>query len=306
MSINSVIVVKDSVNIFGNRLTTYEIETYRYIWAEVLTHKMLSKNAQSSRAVPVNSVLSINQSNPVEPIVWGKNKSGMSATESLSGLNRFCAKTVWKVAARFNFLVSKLLNKIGLHKMWANRVTEPFSRIKVVISGTEWDNFEWLRDDPEAAQPEIVDLARKIKEAKAKSNPFLLRPGEAHLPYVTTIRQDQRDELQYLDVNGEVLTLDQALKISASASAQVSYRKLDCTLEKALQVYQRLFDGPKPHYSPTEHAGIAVGKDGLNSWDVFDPSTWEKGISHVDKEGKFWSANFKGFIQHRKLLELEN
>lgn len=306
MSINKVSIVKDSVNIFGNRLTTYEIETYRYIWAEVLTHKMLSKNAQSSRAVPVNSVLSINQSIPVEPIVWGKNKAGMSATESLVGFRMFCSKGVWKAAAKFSFLASKTLSKLGLHKQWSNRLTEPYSRIKVVISGTEWDNFEWLRDDPEAAQPEIVDLARKIKELKAESIPFLLRPGEAHVPYVTTIRQDEEGDLQYFDVNGEVITLSRALKISASCLAQISYRKLDCTLEKAMRVYKQLFDGTKPHYSPTEHAGIAIGKAGLEVGDIFDPSNWERGISHIDKEGKFWSANFKGFIQHRKLLELEN
>ena len=55
MSFNTVKVIQDSVNTSGSRLITYEIETYRYIWAEVLTHKMLNKNAQSSRAVPVNS-----------------------------------------------------------------------------------------------------------------------------------------------------------------------------------------------------------------------------------------------------------
>ena len=45
MSFNSVQVIQDSINLSGNRITTYEIETYRYIWAEVLTHKILNKNA---------------------------------------------------------------------------------------------------------------------------------------------------------------------------------------------------------------------------------------------------------------------
>ena len=74
MSFNSVQVIQDSINLSGNRITTYEIETYRYIWAEVLAHKMLNKNAQSSRAVPVKSVISINESDPVTPIVWGRTK----------------------------------------------------------------------------------------------------------------------------------------------------------------------------------------------------------------------------------------
>ena len=171
MSFNSVQAIQDSINLSGNRITTYEIETYRYIWAEVLTHKMLNKNAQSSRAVPVKSVLSINESDPVTPIVWGKNQGGMSASEVLEGIELESAKALWAEAAKNAFIFSKRLSDVGLHKMWANRPTECYSRIKVVMTGTEWDNFEWLRDDPDAAQPEIVDLARKIKEAKANSVP---------------------------------------------------------------------------------------------------------------------------------------
>lgn len=301
MSFNSVKVIQDSINTSGNRLITYEIETYRYIWAEVLTHKMLNKNAQSSRAVPVNSVLSINESDPVTPIVWGKNKGGMSATEVLEGSELNSAQTLWLMAADSAFAYSKKISEIGLHKMWANRLTEPFSRIKVVMSGTEWDNFEWLRDDPEAAQPEIVDLARKIKEAKASSTPLLLKAGWAHVPYVT--RRVIMDDMFYeVEGNGYV-SLDTALKISASCCGQVSYRKLDDSFGKAMDIYNRLFDGPKPHFSPAEHQGIAMQntKQGVVSRVLNLP--WEEGVSHVDREGCFWSANLKGFIQHRKLLE---
>lgn len=306
MSFNTVTVVQDSITEGGNRLITYEIETYRYIWAEVLTHKMLNKNAQSSRAVPVNSVLSINETSPVYPIVWGKNKSGMSATEVLEGEELESAKSLWNIAAASAFTYSRKLSELGLHKMWSNRITEPFSRIKVVISGTEWDNFEWLRDDPEAAQPEIVDLARKIKEAKAKSLPFLLFPGQAHVPYVERQASDfgdnPRDVHYYIPGEGRV-GLDIALKISASCCGQVSYRKLDESFEKAMQIYDRLFDGAKPHFSPSEHQGIAMKREKASAFNRLFPSSWEEGVSHMDSKGNFWSSNLKGFIQHRKLLE---
>lgn len=304
MSFNSVQVIQDSRNLQGNRLITYEIETYRYIWAEVLTHKMLNKNAQSSRAVPVKSVLSVNESDPVTPIVWGKNKGGMSASEQLEGVELESAKQLWRAAADNAFIYSKRLSDVGLHKMWSNRITEPFSRIKVVMSGTEWDNFEWLRDDPDAAQPEIVDLARKIKDAKSKSVPFELRPGEAHVPYVGRLLNDPRDGVVYLDSNDDILSLEDALKISASCCGQVSYRKLDDSFEKAMEIYNRLFDGPKPHFSPCEHQGIAMQVTKLQHLSVFNPEVWEEGVSHVDREGNLWSANLKGFIQHRKLLEV--
>ncbi len=303
MSFNSVQVIQDSINLSGDRLITYEIETYRYIWAEVLTHKILNKNAQSSRAVPVKSVISVNESDPITPIVWGKNKGGMSASEQLEGVELESAKQLWKAAADNAFIYSKRLSEIGLHKMWSNRITEPFSRIKVVMSGTEWENFEWLRDDPDAAQPEIVDLARKTKEAKAGSEPFKLFAGEAHVPYVHRSRTSQGRDVIYQDSDGRELELEDALKISASCCGQISYRKLDETFEKAMEIYNRLFDGPKPHFSPAEHQGIAMKVTKLQHFSVFNPEVWEEGVSHVDREGCLWSANLKGFVQHRKLLE---
>lgn len=302
MSFNSVKVIQDSTNTAGNRLITYEIETYRYIWAEVLTHKMLNKNAQSSRAVPVKSVLAVNEADPVFPLVWGKNQGGMSSSNVLEGIELESAKQLWKAASDNAFVYSKQLSEVGLHKMWANRITEPFSRIKVVMTGTEWDNFEWLRDDPDAAQPEVVDLARKIKESKARSTPFILYPGQAHVPYVHRVRTNE-SVYYVLGDEGEV-SLDIALKISASCCGQVSYRKLDDSFEKALQIYERLFDGPKPHFSPSEHQGIAMQNTKIGFFNRMFGAKWEKGVSHVDNEGNFWSGNLKGFIQNRKLIEI--
>lgn len=304
MSFNTVTVIQDSITKGGNRLITYEIETYRYIWAEVLTHKMLNKNAQSSRAVPVNSVLSVNEVNPIIPIVWGKNKGGMSATEVLEGEELEKVKALWLESAKNAFDSSKKLSELGLHKQWSNRITEPYSRIKVVMSGTEWDNFEWLRDDPEAAQPEIVDLARKIKEAKAGSKPLMLEPRWLHVPYVfrKIVQVEDTYEMRYYAGKYEVPE-EVALELSASCCAQVSYRKLDDSLDKALELYDRLFNGAKPHFSPAEHQGVAMKREKASTLDKLFQSRWESGVSHMDKQGNFWSGNLKGFVQNRKILE---
>jgi len=306
-SFNTVKIIQDSINTSGNRLTTFEIETYRYIWAEVLTHKMLGKNAQSSRAVPVASVLKINQDNPVHPIVWGKNKGGMSATEVLTGAELQEAKDVWFDLAEMAFEGSKRLNELGLHKMWSNRPTEAYSRIKVVITGTEWDNFLWLRDDPDAAQPEIVELAQKIKVEFSGSVPTLLLAGQAHVPYVQRKfnfedMTDQKGTIHYF-TNNEEITLEDALKISASCSAQVSYRTLNDSYDKAMEIYGKLFSGPKPHLSPTEHQGIVMKSTRASFIHRIIPSLLEDGVSHIDREGNLWSANLKGFLQQRKIME---
>ena len=302
MSFNTVKIIQDSINTSGNRLTTFEIETYRYIWAEVLTHKMLGKNAQSSRAVPVVSVLKVNQENPVHPIVWGKNKAGMSATEELEGNDLKEAKEIWFALAERSFKDSERLNTLGLHKMWSNRPTETYSRIKVVITGTEWDNFLWLRDDPEAAQPEIVDLARLIKQEFYKSTPFLLYTSQAHVPYIDRVRCDFSSDVMYF-CKGDQVSLGDALKLSASCSAQISYRALNDTYAKAMDIYGRLFSGPKPHLSPTEHQGIAMKNTKAGLFQRIFPRLLEKGVSHIDCEGNLWSANLKGFLQSRKIME---
>ena len=289
-------VIADSITPWGKRITTVEWEYPRYIHAEIMTHRMFSRNAQSSRAVPVQKALEIIEQSNVEPLVWGKNKAGMSSTEFLEGDALGLAKSWWNRAKREALACSRGLIEVGLHKQWSNRVTEPFSTIKVICTATEWDNFFWLRDDPDAAQPEIVELARKTKKAFEDSVPVVLLPGEWHTPYVDFKFVNEGENLReqvFLDSEGNLLTLEDALKISASCCAQVSYRKLDETKEKAIEIYERLFSGPKPHLSPVEHQAQVVTID----------TDWPNGVTHVDKYGKFWSGNFQGWIQYRQLLQ---
>ena len=279
----------------GREILTFELDYPRFIHAEIMTHRMFSRNAQSSRAVPVSKTLEVNQE-WVKPVVWGKNKSGMSSAEELDGVFLDSAKALWDCAAKEAFTYSKRLSDTGLHKQWSNRLTEPFSRIKVVVTATEFDNFFWLRDDPDAAQPEIVELARKMKQAYDSAVFVELKQGQWHLPYVET-RMTRKDGQLYFDSNGNELTEMEAVEISASCCAQVSYRKLDDSKEKALQIYERLFSGPKPHLSPVEHQAFAFDPDKVKHY-----SPWPKGITHQDRNGNYWSGNFADFIQYRQIL----
>ena len=304
-SINQVKVIQDSLSPTGDRLVTFEIETYRYIWAEVMTHRQLSRNAQSSRAVPSKTVLKVNE-DFVRPIVYGKNKSGMSSTEEFNELESAKIQKVWDAAANYVFAASLQLNELGLHKQWANRITEPFSKIKAVISATEWDNFFWLRIDPEAAQPEIVDLATKMQKAMQGSIPLQLKEGELHVPYVKReVGFDLSDEIRYYisGQDGGELSKEEALRISASCCCQVSYRKLDDSFNKAMEIWTKLFSGAKPHMSPTEHQAVAMKSSKAGVIARLFPSNLPQGVSHIDIDNNLWSGNFKGFIQHRKIIE---
>lgn len=285
-------IISKSRNLRGQDIVTYELDYPRYIHSEIMTHRVFGRNAQSSRAVPVDKTIAVN-ANWVKPIVWGKNKSGMNSSEELSGDNLLEVQSLWNNTAEYVLGASKRLSELGLHKQFANRITEPFSRIKVIITATGYDNFFWLRDDEDAAQPEIVELAQRMKEVNDSTPTVQLDQGMWHLPYVFQEFTSKGKQI-FLDNDAKELDIKTALKVSASCCAQVSYRNLDDSVEKALKVYDRLFSGPKPHMSPTEHQAKVPPKYA----DFRTP-----GITHMDRNGNAWSGNLKNFVQYRQLIQ---
>lgn len=297
MTITAKVIADSVASNSGVRITTLELEYPRFIHSEFMTHRVFSRNAQSSRAVPVSKTAEANQ-DFVEPLVWGKNKSGMSSEGVLEGDDQLKAQLWWATAAKLAFKISKILSDLGLHKQWSNRITEPFSKIKVVVTSTEWENFFWLRNDPEAAQPEFVKLAQEIEAAINKSQPVILKAGEWHAPYVVWYPSAEGKQVFY-DENGEELDVETALNISASCCAQVSYRALNSTKEKALEIYAKLFSGAKEHLSPVEHQAAVMSSP---KYDGVGKPYFEVGATALDKKGNFWGGNFKGWVQYRQVL----
>lgn len=223
----SATIILDSINPNGNRLTTFELEYPRFIHSEVMTHRAFSRNAASSRAIPISTVIEQVRTNPAAPIHWGANQSGMQAKQELVDRDLQLAKLLWRNAANSAADTAEVLSLVGGHKQFVNRILEPFVLIKVVLTATEYDNFFELRDHSDA-QPEIWELAKLMRSAMDKSTPNLLHLGEWHTPYADPS-----------------LPLDDRLKVSASCCAQVSYRKLDDSIDKAYMVYDRLV-GSRP------------------------------------------------------------
>ncbi len=295
-------IIADSISPSGERMTTMEIEYPRFILAELNTHRMLSKNSASSRAIPVKSMHEQIKASPAEPVYWGKNQAGMQAKEELTGTNYTDAKFIWQRAMGDALHWAwALADRVGLHKQIANRITEPWMTMKTVISGTEWKNLWWLRCHPDA-QPEFHELALKMQQAYENSQPQLLNPGEWHVPYVTTQRSRADDTLYYIDANDQYITAEQAKIISASCCAQVSYRKNDDTLEKAEKIFNQLIYSKPAHASPVEHQATPMD---LDTYCYYEPETWEGGVTHVSANGDLWSGNLRGWIQHRKLIANE-
>lgn len=264
-------VILDSINNQGCRITTLELQYPRYIHAEFMTHRVFSRNASSSRAIPVRRMLKNVWNNFVTPIRWGKNQSGMQAqSDNLTGIRLGLAKFIWYSMAVNNSIGVWALSKLGLHKQWANRPAEWFSQISVVVTATEWDNFLALRCHPDA-QPEIRNLAIKIRHALETSKPV---NRKVHIPYwpYPGIESLVADPLSLLKYAGQS---------SAARCARVSYLNHDGktpSIEEDLQLYMRLVGSKPEHSSPLEHQAIDMGN--TNQY-----------------------ANFKGWQSQRSLRE---
>lgn len=267
-------VIEDSIAPSGSRLTTLQLLYPRFIHAEFMTHRVFSRNASSSRAIPVTKMIEQVRTNPAMPIHWGKNQPGMQANEEhdqpvIIDDYEVTRELAWKLAAEEASRIAQALNRAGYHKQVVNRLLEPFLHISVVVSATEWDNFFFLRCHRDA-QPEIQHLANLMRQALEGSDPFPLNPGEWHLPYVLP----------------EERSLDLSLKVKCSTArcARVSYSNHDGTVpsvERDVELYERLVGSEPRHSSPAEHQATP-GRLGLNG--NFDES-WTQFRQVIDTTG---------------------
>lgn len=226
-------IIADSVADNCPRITTLQCRYNRYIHSEVMTHRVFSRNASSSRAIPIERMIEDVMNDPAIPSHWGSNQKGMQA-----GVEMPSCEMEWLMARDSAVKYAEMLNSIGLHKQIVNRVLEPFAHINVLITATDWGNFFALRDH-EDAQPEIRQLAVGVKDAMDDRDPEWLTLEDWHTPYQEFTGNAVFDR-----------------KISAARCASVSYKTVDgkpMTPRKALEIYDKLAGGDPIHASPFEH-----------------------------------------------------
>src|SRR3990167_1416518 len=265
-------VIEDSVNTSGVRLITFQLRYWRAFHSELMTHRVFSRNASSSRAIPVQVVLDQVRDDPAGPIQFMKNKPGMQSTAALSPEEEAQAREIWLRAAKRASESALELMGLGVHKQFANRLLEPFQYISVVLTSTAWDNWYALRDHVDA-MPEIRELAHTMNLAAEASTPRLLLEGQWHLPYVTYAERG-------------ALPLLKQIQCSAARCARVSYLTHDQQepeVEKDMALYERLIGSIPMHASPIEHQATPEsrnpGSPGFVSMSGnFDPSwvQWRK------------------------------
>jgi hypothetical protein len=238
-------IILDSTSPAGSRLTTMRLTYPRFIHSEFMTHRAFSRNAASSRAIPISRTISQVIRDPAHPIHWGANKTGMQADSELQSAPRKLAIALWLGLRYVACVIAWLLAKIGLHKQVANRLLEPWIWIEVVVSSTEWQNFFDQRDHS-MAQPEIHELARRMRAELEGSIPAVIPFGKWHLPFI------DRAELA-------VYGIDTLKKVSVARCAGVSYGRFDIrSIEKDLELFDRLAANHPPHLSPLEHVATPM------------------------------------------------
>lgn len=313
-------ILADSISEAGVRLTTFQLRYPRFIHAEELTHRLLesqpevlifeaipdglmydadlSRNASSSRAIPVHRMIEDLRNDPAMPIYWGSNKPGMQAGAQLEGEALQRAKDEWIRAMNLMIESAETQMEIGLHKQIANRILEPWAHINVVVTATQWNNFFMLRCHTDA-QPEIKLLADTMKHLMDEAAPDLIKVGGWHLPYIDQSHGsfDRIQAEDYIKMNGvlrvvpgEDTVLELLKKVSVARCARVSYLTHDgkqTSVAEDLALYEKLVVNQPLHASPAEH----------------------QATPDVRMEGNFglWTSehlhgNLEGWIQLRKTL----
>ncbi len=316
-------VVADSTNGYGNRLTTMEVVFPRIILAEFNTHRMLSKNSASSRAIPFEKMVKSVHETPFIPLAFQKDHKGMQGTEYYQ--DDSLPKAVWLEARNYAMTVATSMHNAKITKQLCNRLLEPFMYHKVIVSATEWENFfalrcpdyrshaepkrshrskrdylkaynmdaneisygilDWLQLNKGQAEIHMMALAEAMWDAYNESIPNLLEFGDWHIPY--------REKITDLQIQQEVEGIsssfdceEAAVKISTVMAARTSY-----TLVGQDQ-------------KPMTFGRAVELHDEMKNANPKHMSPFE----HCGQAGNGdeVSGNFRGFKQYRKMIPNEN
>lgn len=270
-------ILLDSINPNGDRLTSWILKYPRMIHSEFMTHRVASRNAASSRAIPIEKMIKAVEDNPAEFEYYGANQKGMQARGEISPEAKARARELWLQGAKDAIALARELAKTGLHKQNCNRVLEPYAHMVVLATINDYHNFFKQRAHPDA-QPEFMVLAYRMLDKFLKSDPVRRNWGDWHVPFGDRIPEGFEFPTDHL-------------RIATARSARLSYATFDGDINPAkdFELHDDLLNNH--HWSPFEHCAkaeepLTVHPDGLCEW--------------IDQ------GNFHGWTQYRKTFPQEN
>ena len=338
--------MKNKVYIVGHSLSPQSAETItvlatfpRIILSEINTHRMLSKNTSSSRAIPFKKMVEAVENDPFIPIAWQKEHKGMQGSEYITNLDDIGdANAVWLMAREEAIDKARLLNQYeGVTKQLCNRLLEPFMWTTMLITGSKegWDNFFNLR----CPSYKLIGLGKEnVKSRKewlekmqfsSALHPSMypktdvewlqINKGQAEIHIMdlaekiydavneSTPKQLQAGEWHIpmiSDLESLKLSTDDQIKLSVGRAANTSYTVVgdgkELTLEHAIKIHDKCVE--LVHSSVFEHCARAMSDE---EYKVFIKG---KNIGTIapylfDDTSKGWCNNLKGFMPYRYFID---
>ncbi len=307
LKMTEVKILADSLNQWGDRLTTFKIKFPRIIEAEILRHRVFSYSSASSRAVGLEKHIQKVAAEPFIPKEFTEDCKGMSAKKSLDEENNLIAQSLWKEAWNVSLSICEDLKDIKTHKQHASRLLQPFEYQEMLVTGTQWLNFFNLRcpqysykgqtflskvdllafwpelkdTDVEElnvsqAQPEIQELAEMMWNAYNEGSPKELKEGEWHLPF--------GDFEEY------------SIEQNVARCARISYLMDSKDVSGDVDLYHKL--QLHKHGSAFEHVCRPMTQTEFKNL----TRSFYEGEKFFNQEG--WCANIRGFLSQRTILGL--
>lgn len=295
-------IIADSKNEFGNRITTFILTFPRYLLAEVNTHRIMSRNSASSRAIRFDKMVQAVRDNPFIPTKWQKDHPGMQGTEYFTEQADIDYLIKNHLEARdFAIFRAQAANTFGLTKQICNRYLEPFMWHTCLLTGTEFENFTALRAEG-MAEIHFQELAYLMLSGLNESEPTQLVAGQYHIPFGDQLPDKVLHEFSHsLGITEEQVRI----RIAIVRAARISYANLQNAgswdYEADLKLHDRL--ASSGHMSAFEHCAKAMSDDDYYKFLREEPDSIN---SEVINTSYGWCGNFRGFVQYRKMFPDEN
>jgi thymidylate synthase ThyX len=285
-------------------IITFEIECPTWVWWDILTHRQLSRNASSTRAIPTRKFREEVRNNPGLPIKFTKNQKGMMCNSPYTEKREEEIRNKYKEVLEYLLEAHESLeSEYDISKQDLNVLLTPFYQFKAVITATEWDNFFNLRVSPEA-KPSVQQLAAMMyvqylyvleysrgtdyRQINSKIETSIAKTGVLDKSEISEFVHKWGKEVQLIYTEPGDLHLPYlrnfekispyAKEISAARCARVSYKTFETgrysDTSDDLRLCNKLLESG--HLSPFEHV-----------------ATSEPGVV---------SANFKDWKQYRMVL----
>jgi hypothetical protein len=214
-----------------------------------MTHRCFSRNAASSRAIPISKLIDAVANNPAAFEFWGENQAGMQAMLEMAPHDKMLAEEAWSFCTQLALTGAKRFAATGAHKQMVNRSIENHGHITVIATTNKrgLDNFFSQRANKHA-QPEFQVLAYRMLEQYLGVAAEIIEPGQWYIPF--------GDEEEF---KSGFWPIEKQVAAATGRIARVSYLNHDgtkATFEDDLKLHDRLMSSG--HWSPFEHCAMAV------------------------------------------------